>query len=355
MNLVANYISNKEFNKAQEKLFELKKQYSKNDKDNVDLNQVYLYLAQTNAFLNQPDSVNYYTNQSLRLQDNIIEKTVAKQTNELETKYQTAKKEQQIINSRNKLIALAIITFFIALIGFLIYRQQKLKNKQQTQEFQLQSAIKEIETQNKLQEQRLSISRDLHDNIGAQLTFIISSVDNLKFGNKSLDEKITNQLSKISNFTKSTIVELRDTIWAMNSNDFSFEDLRSRIFNFIEKAQSAKEDVKFNFSIDTDLKDIKLSAITGINVYRTIQEAVNNAVKYANPTTINVEVKAIENSIQVIIQDNGNGFDIESTKLGNGLYNMKKRIEEIDGEFEINSLPEKGTRVFFTINKNQSI
>jgi signal transduction histidine kinase len=62
-----------------------------------------------------------------------------------------------------------------------------LKNKQQHQEFELKSAMAQIESQNKLQEQRLSISRDLHDNIGAQLTFIISSLENTKFGIPNLE------------------------------------------------------------------------------------------------------------------------------------------------------------------------
>ena len=318
----------------------------------------YKMLSQNYEALNNKDAalLNYKLYSTYK--DSLLNKETNSKVAELEVKFDTTEKEKQLLkkeievkNSRNKLLVVSVLALFIGLFGFLIYRQQKLKNKQQEQEFQLQSAIKEIESQNQLHEQRLSISRDLHDNIGAQLTFIISSVDNLKYANKSLDDKITNQLSKISNFTKSTIVELRDTIWAMNSNEFLFEDLRSRIFNFIEKAQSAKEEIDFKFTIDKDLKDIKLSAVVGINVYRTIQEAINNAVKYANPQVVKVEVKAIQNLIQVVIEDNGNGFDIENTKHGNGLCNMKKRIEEINGEIEINSIENKGTRVSFTIDK----
>ena len=78
----------------------------------------------------------------------------------------------------------------------------------------------QIESQNKLQEQRLSISRDLHDNIGAQLTFIISSLENTKFGIPNLETAVEKRLDKISDFTRNTIVELRDTIWAMNKSRF---------------------------------------------------------------------------------------------------------------------------------------
>ena len=217
----------------------------------------------------------------------------------------------------------------------------------------MKTAISAIETQNKLHEQRLSISRDLHDNIGAQLTFVISSVDNLKFGNQITDSKITNQLTKISEFTKSTIIELRDTIWAMNTNEFTFEDLRSRIFNFIEKAKSAKENINFKFDVDDSLKDEKFSSIIGINLYRTLQEAVNNAVKYANATEINVNVFNQNNQIKIEINDNGKGFDLETVDFGNGLNNMKKRIEEVKGSFELQSDVNKGTTIHILITKKQ--
>lgn len=288
----------------------------------------------------------------LKIRDSVFNLNRDKVITEIETKYQIANKEKIIlqnkIEAKNKNTAILILiltSIFIGLIGYLIYRQQRLKNKQQNQEFLLKSAIKEIETQNELQEQRLSISRDLHDNIGAQLTFIISSVDNLKFGNQKIDDKINNQLSKISNFTKATIIELRDTIWAMNGNEFTFEDLRSRIFNFIEKAQSVKEDIQFNFTIDASLKEDKITSIEGINIYRTIQEAINNAMKYANATTINVDVKSEENYYVISISDDGNGFDLQNTSQGNGLHNMKKRIEEINGKFDISSTENQGTTI----------
>lgn len=282
---------------------------------------------------------------------------------EFKTIYETDKKEKELLISKTKIAQselqikkknaqfqiLFLFSLALLAIGYLIYRQQKLKNKQQEQEFQLKSAIKEIETQNKLHEQRLSISRDLHDNIGAQLTFVISSVDNLKFGNQISDSKIVTQLTKISDFTKSTIIELRDTIWAMNSNEFSFEDLRSRIFNFIEKAKIAKENIQFEFNIDEKLTAKKLSSLIGINIYRTIQEALNNAIKYSDGSKISVDVKGFQDKIQIQVQDNGKGFDVENTNFGNGLINMKKRIEEINGEFKVNCIAEKGTTITILI------
>ena len=359
LSFVDKYLSTGKINEAKTLLLQLKKDYGNNATYRAELLQTYGYLSVVYSYLKVPDSTNYYNNLSMDLQDKVIEETVQKQTNELESKYQTEKKEKlllekeiQIKNTRNSLIGVALLAIFIGLIGFLIYRQQKLKNKQQEQEFQLKSAIKEIESQNQLHEQRLTISRDLHDNIGAQLTFVISSVDNLKFGNQIVDTKINNQLTKISDFTKSTIVELRDTIWAMNTNEFTFEDLRSRIFNFIEKAKSAKEDINFKFYVDENLKDVKFSSIIGINLYRTMQEAVNNAVKYADAKEIDVTIATQNNQTKIEIKDNGNGFDSESIDYGNGLYNMQKRIEEVGGKLEITSALNKGTTISILLSKN---
>ena len=312
--------------------------------------------------------VNYYekigdfstANKKLRnyfnLKDSVQNLKKIKNINELETKYQTAKKEKLIIQKedeakkRNQLIlGLALFSVLIGVIGFLIYRQQKLKNKQQTQAFELKQAINQIETQNKLQSQRLAISKDLHDNIGAQLTFIISSVETAKFAPEVENTKLGNKLTQISEFTKDTIVELRDTIWAMNSSEIGFDDLQIRISNFIEKANNAIENINFKFEIDNSLNQTKLTSIVGMNIYRTIQEAVNNALKYAKATEISVAIEKTKNNIKIEIVDNGIGFDKDSIIQGNGLQNMQKRIEEINGNFEIKSESEKGTKISIVI------
>ena len=332
--------------------------YSKKSKITADilasLDNYRQYHEASNNFLEANKMIKQYH----ALKDSIQKESSIKDLNELETKYQTAKKEKLILQqeAENKrmnmwIAIISILACFVSLIGFLIYRQQKLKNKQQEQEFELKSAISQIETQNKLQEQRLSISRDLHDNIGAQLTFVISSVDNLKFGNQITDNKISNQLTKISDFTKATIIELRDTIWAMNNNDFSFDDLRSRIFNFIEKAKTAKENVVFDFEVDDSLAAQKFSSIIGINLYRTIQEAVNNALKYSDADKISVKVASHYKKIKIEIHDNGKGFNIDKITHGNGLSNMVKRIEEIGGTCEIDTKEKQGTTIRILISK----
>lgn len=313
---------------------------------------VYSNLAAANYAVGNISKGDQFNLKYYNLLKNNFKTSHTKDLAEMETKYQTAKKEKLLLEKEveakrrnNLLIVLSIFLVFITLLGYLFFHQQKLKNKQQQQEFKLKSALQQIETQNQLHEQRLSISRDLHDNIGAQLTFIISSVENLKFGFPHIEEKIKNKLANISMFTQSTITELRDTIWAMNKDEMTIEDLKNRIFNFIEKAQNSHESMHFHFRVDENLDSQTFSSLIGVNLYRVIQEAVNNVIKYANASEVVISVTTDNKKMQVAIQDNGKGFDQETVNFGNGLNNMRKRIEEINGLISVESVINKGTKI----------
>lgn len=299
----------------------------------------------------------------IKLRDSVFDVKRAKTFAELEAKYQNEKKKKELLQVKSKVaereneikrkntqfVILSLIVAGLLIIGYLIYRQQKMKNKQQQQEFELKSAIAKIETQNKLQEQRLQISRDLHDNIGSQLTFIISSVDNIKYAFDIANDKLDSKLTGISDFAKSTIIELRDTIWAMNKSEITFEDLQIRIHNFIEKAKIAKTEIAFDFTVDNQLKECKFTSVEGMNIYRTIQEAINNSIKYANSKKISITIKPNNDAIEILISDDGKGFKLDEVSLGNGIVNMKKRISDVNGIIGFQSNENQGTEVKITI------
>lgn len=354
--LIDKLIYDKKFDHAKTMLHELKQIFLQK-KSMINVLNVYKKLIPVCSNLNQKDSVLFYSDSYINLFEEILQQNSIQQTSELETKYQTVKKEKQIIaqqaeaaKKNSYLIGLFFIILFLILLGYLIYRQQKLKNKQQSQAFELKQAISQIETQNKLQSQRLAISKDLHDNIGAQLTFIISSVETAKFAPEIENTTLGNKLTQISTFTKDTINELRDTVWAMNSDDISFQELQSRILNFIDKATIAVENIDFKFNIENELDQVKLTSIVGMNIYRTLQEAINNSLKYAQASCIIIDIRKTNKQILIEIADNGIGFDPQTIILGNGLHNMRKRIDEIGGKFDLKSQNLKGTTVTILID-----
>ena len=310
-----------------------------------------------------------YFEKTLAAKDSIFSIENAQKTANLETKFNVSEKERDLALTRANLaereleveqknvfiFGMVALALFLGILGFLVYRQQKLKNYQLQKEGDLKTALAKIETQNQLQEQRLRISRDLHDNIGSQLTFIISSIDNLKYGLEGAAASVTNKLGKISEFTSQTIYELRDTIWAMNKNDISIEDLQARISNFIEKAK-VSSNIDFEFEVnDALLNETHFTSVQGMNIYRIIQEAVNNALKYSGAKNIQLsiekEVFPLEGAggdvrkYKITIYDDGKGFDLEDTTFGNGIANIKKRAKDLSGKIKISSEKGKGTTV----------
>ena len=303
-----------------------------------------------------------YHKKYLTFKDSLAKKLNIKVLQELETKYQTEKKEKEIVLQKEEIlekelqiknrnlyaIIVSSILIILAIIFLSIYKRNQLKRKQLQKEIDLNDALSVIKTQNRLQEQRLRISRDLHDNIGSQLTFIISSIDNLKYISKDANSKLKDKLSSISSFTGDTIHQLRDTIWAMNKSEITIEDLHARILSFIEKAKTATENIEFDIEQEIS-ESFSLTSIKGMNIFRVIQEAINNAIKYAEASKINISISKNNENLKISIKDNGTGFDIKTVDLGNGLSNMEKRMSEIDGKIHITSEVKKGTNISLSI------
>jgi len=326
------------------------------------------YLGLSDAYKNLDQFENAYKayQNYVLVKDSKLNETTTEQLIEAETKYETEKKEKEIaeqkvdlaeqqliVKNRNYLLlGLILIVFFIIVVGLFIYKQQKLKQQKLLEENRLKDQIARIMLRNELHEERLRISRDLHDNIGSQLTFIISSVDNIKYLFKTVDEKLNNKLINISHFTQTTITQLRDTIWALNKDQISFEDLKSRLYNYIKNAELAQEETQFNFNEDLK-KDFQLNSIEGVNIYRIVQEAINNAVKYAAAANVSLTISETSKEIVLSIIDDGIGFDISKVQLGNGLDNMKKRASLMGATFNLESSTKKGTSIVLSLLKNK--
>ncbi len=234
------------------------------------------------------------------------------------------------------------------IIVFTIYCFIVIKHSQMHKEAELKYVLVQIENQNKLLEQRLEISRDLHDNIGSKLTFIVITINTIKYYITDEDEKLTDKLNTIKDFAKVTTQELRDTVWAMNKSDISIKDLHSRIANFIEKAKQSQNKTNITVNVDENLpEDVTFTSLQGLNAFRIIQEATNNALKYAKASQITIHIYKKEDNICFSVKDNGKGFIEKNVELGNGLLNMRKRSIELKSQLNIQTELEKGVEVSF--------
>lgn len=199
------------------------------------------------------------------------------------------------------------------------------------------------EGQLKLLHERANISRDLHDNVGSQLSVISSSLDNIGF--LAEKQKVTpEKVETVNEFVREAIQSLRDTIWATHQETFSLAEFRARVQQYILKYYHAETpQIVVNF----EDHDINLSSSQTLNLFRIIQESLNNATKYANPTQISIHLMLKENQVHLEIIDNGTGFDVEKTKIDPhyGLLNMQKRVNEIEGKLIIKSEIGKGTKI----------
>ena len=210
----------------------------------------------------------------------------------------------------------------------------------------LELSLAEQKEFNRIQEERLRISRELHDNIGSYLTLMSASVEGMSFRN-SVESDHETSLKEIKHLQETVTMgmrELRKTVWLLNNRSVSIDDLTVRIRDFFMPLQSkgVTVDVKTEGCYDKKLNDIQTTQF-----FRVIQESVNNSYKYSECSRIEIrlEVSDSSNKLNFSISDNGIGFNSEEVKHGNGIKNIKSRIAAINGEVRIKSKIGKGTIV----------
>ncbi len=283
-------------------------------------------------------------------QDSILNNETKSKIAELEVKFESEKKDKEIIESKLKLkerntqiIFIAGISLALLLMSFGLYRFQKYKQKQITSELKLKNKLAKMELKNKISDEKLRISRELHDNIGSQITFLVSSLDNLTYlrtVDKNLNGKnVTYKLEKLSSFGRTILTDLRNTIWAMKNDDTTIKNIIAKLnelkFILSENLGNIKIHITNNVS-----DDLLLTSTQNLNLYRIVQEFIQNSIKHSNATKIEVSFNETENGFSMQIKDNGNGFDVSVNKEGNGLRNMEQRCNEASGKFNIKSSSE---------------
>lgn len=204
-----------------------------------------------------------------------------------------------------------------------------------------------IENQEKEQNR---IAKDVHDGIGQMLT-------GLKYNLESIDikdiEKTASKIEHLKELTSNIIKGVRTATFNLTPPELSDHGIVPAISKLaLELSKlTGKNIVLFN---KTDFNQ-RLDSLVEINIYRIVQEAINNAIKYAESTHILVSLSHSENILSIVVDDNGKGFNPDKVKKvkngdgGMGMTFMRERIKYIDGRFFLNSEIGKGTRVTLNI------
>jgi len=195
-----------------------------------------------------------------------------------------------------------------------------------------------------LQAERDRIRRDLHDSLGGQLS-------SLSIGLSRLHDKLRlDSILNLQSITDKATTELRDSLWLLDKNQVSIEELEQRINNLFWQYRTSE--VATVLEIDVDDMQQQLTSTVAGHLFRIIQESVQNAIKHSGANKIQVFISRQDKKLKIKIEDNGCGFEWPAN-LGQdhyGLRNMQKRADQINGIFSISSSVGQGTSVAIEFN-----
>ena len=240
--------------------------------------------------------------------------------------------------------------FILFLIGIILFiKQYKLKkkehnamllNQEENHQKELLSNQLEIQTQT-----MQHIGREIHDNIGQKLTLASIYTQQLAFENKA--PQINENIENIGAIINQSLIELRQLSKSLTDDTIEDNTIIDLIENECVKINDLKKcEVIFKCESKIIVDSYQIKSI----LFRITQEFLQNSIKHSKCKNINISLKKSKNSIQLKLQDDGVGFNINSIESkGIGLSNMKKRTEILNGTFDLESKINFGTNLTIQI------
>lgn len=277
---------------------------------------------------------------------------------ELELKYETSKKENQITQQKleiadkdiairkkelekskiqNWIYILSTLLFLILSVGTIFYQRKKRRLIEEKNKALLMEKEKGLEAVILSQdEERIRIAKNLHDSVIQQMV-------SLNFGLRQIKDESKNDLLKI--LDQSTI-ELRDLSHKLMPKGLVKFGLEKAVEGLLELSlKFTKIDFHYEYS---GIKN-RIPQKIELNLYRVIQELTQNVVKHSQASKLDIQLYQLQNNLHLILEDNGKGFDKEAKRDGIGLQNIKSRVESMHGKLNYDSKKERGTIVTIKI------
>ncbi|MEO7983408.1 MAG: sensor histidine kinase, partial [Bacteroidota bacterium] len=294
------------------------------------------------------------------VKDSIYKINSATALAEMQTKYEVQKKENTIIQQNYNLTRKNYFIYGIAIIlaATLLSGYAFLRNRKKTQQLKIQHL--EAEQKQKTihavmqaeEEERKRIAGDLHDSVAQKMVVAKMNLESL--GNKINEMSGPEQkiYQNIATLLEESTTEVRNLSHSMMPQAFSHSGLTDAVKDFLDKVPV--RDLQIHFDAEGDFTGMKEN--TSLMIYRVIQEAVQNVLKHAKATTLDIAMITENNECDITIEDNGIGFNSTAPglKQSAGLKNIQSRIDYLNGKLEINSHPGKGTVLAFFIPLNNS-
>ncbi len=214
-------------------------------------------------------------------------------------------------------------------------------------QFQLQRA----ERQHALEQERARIAQDLHDELGSLLTRI-SLLGGLLHADKASPEQVENHAAKISQSADQTVRALEEIVWAVRPGSDSLQSLVEYIAHFANELFEGNP-TRCRMDLPADVPARVLPPDVRHNIFLIAKESLNNVLKHAGGSVVQLHVQTNGRNFRMIIADDGKGFDVASSTVSNsqrnGLHNMRRRAGAVGGQLVVSSAPGQGTRVEFTV------
>jgi len=239
-------------------------------------------------------------------------------------------KEEQLQNQKQLRNGLIAGTVLIVILSFVLFNRFQLKKK--------------LEQQKALQLVRNNIAKDLHDEIGSTLTSInILS----KVSRKSLEKdvaKSTVYIDKITEQSQNIQQAMSDIVWAIRPDNDLMENMLVRMREYVSHTLELKN-IHTRFDVSGGILQHPLAMQQRRDLFLIFKEAINNAAKYSGAEQVTIQLSRQDDQIQLVIKDNGVGFDTGRTTSSSGLKNMRERAAALGGNLTIRSVPGKGTQI----------
>jgi signal transduction histidine kinase/ligand-binding sensor domain-containing protein len=213
-----------------------------------------------------------------------------------------------------------------------------------TQKLQRQVAL--LRHQEALEKERARIARDLHDQLGANLTQV-ALLGEMAETDKNLPAEVETHARQISQTARETTHALDEIVWTVNPSNDTLDGLINYICKYAQE-YLALAGLRYRLEAPPSLPNTPITPEFRHNVFLVAKEAVNNVVKHARASAAVIRFNLAANQLSLEIEDNGRGvggLDEKAASTRNGLRNMRKRMEDVRGSFSIGPAPEGGTRV----------